>query len=456
AIRSIFKEWALVVIIILITGSNLITQNFFFDFRNSGYGMTYKTSQTENRIFNKDYYNSLDFQGDYLKTINILNNWKARNINPEHPEELPWIVFINTSGGGMKSMIWTYYSLSYTDSVLNGQLLSGSFMITGASGGMIGASFLRELYYRKLQGQMKSYYSDSLLNGLSRDILNPVAFSFSLNDWFFKIKRFRHKGLSYYKDRAYSFENKLNENTGYILDKPISAYKEAEFNAEIPMIVLTPTVINDGRIMYISPQDISYFLINEFNRKKEFHANVEFRRLYKNYNSDSLRYLSALRMNATFPYVTPIVAMPGVPQLQIMDAGIRDNYGLSTSLLFLNIFRDWIRENTSGVIFLQVTEVTEKTEEENKSILYQFFWPMGNVYQNIFNTQEIHNEQLIEFSDKWISDNIKFINLSLDTRNDNISLSWHLTKKEKEQILKSIVSPDNRNSIEELKSLLDK
>ena len=40
--------------------------------------------------------------------------------------------------------------LSKLDSATNGKLLKQTQLITGASGGMIGASYLRELYYQKV------------------------------------------------------------------------------------------------------------------------------------------------------------------------------------------------------------------------------------------------------------------------------------------------------------------
>ena len=55
-------------------------------------------------------------------------------------------------------------------------------------------------------------------------------------------------------------------------------------------------------------------------------------------------------MSASFPYITPNVNLPSEPSLEIMDAGLADNFGVSDAVLFLYNFKDWISENTSGVI----------------------------------------------------------------------------------------------------------
>jgi hypothetical protein len=78
-------------------------------------------------------------------------------------------------------------------------------------------------------------------------------------------------------------------------------------------------------------------------------------------DADSLRFLSALRMNATFPYITPNVSLPSTPAMEIMDAGLSDNFGVSDAVRFLYVFRQWIGENTSGVILLSIRDTPRST-----------------------------------------------------------------------------------------------
>ena len=53
-------------------------------------------------------------------------------------------------------------------------------------------------------------------------------------------------------------EKSFNEHTNSILDKPISAYEKPEKNAEIPMMILSPTEIANGRKVLISSTGISF------------------------------------------------------------------------------------------------------------------------------------------------------------------------------------------------------
>ena len=139
------------------------------------------------------------------------------------------------------------------------------------------------------------------------------------------------------------------------MDKPISAYDSLEMNAVIPMMILTPTIINDGRKLYIAARPVSfmnYDLVNYPDYSLFKVSGIDFQSLFKDHGARDLRFLSALRMSATFPYITPNTTLPTDPPVSIMDAGISDNFGLSDAVRFLYAYKEWIAENTSGVVFV--------------------------------------------------------------------------------------------------------
>jgi hypothetical protein len=75
-------------------------------------------------------------------------------------EEKPKLVILNTSGGGLRSALWTFTVLSNANEKLKSKLSQNLQMITGASGGMIGAAYFREIQLRKklktLDGQYRT------------------------------------------------------------------------------------------------------------------------------------------------------------------------------------------------------------------------------------------------------------------------------------------------------------
>ena len=93
-----------------------------------------------------------------------------------------------------------------------------------------------------------------------------------------------------------------------------------------------------------------------------------------------MRFTTALRMNATYPYILPNVYLPSVPSIEIMDAGFRDNYGIASATRFIHVFGDWIKENTSGVVLIQVTslnKIDEISPDESKGLISSLLNPLG-------------------------------------------------------------------------------
>ena len=129
-------------LILAIVSFNFLTNRFhLFQFRNYAYGLNYDFKSKY------DHENISDLQQDKSQlekavneNIEILNNWSQKNKGINKPK----MVFINTSGGGLRSALWTVHVLNYLDSLTNQQLTKQTHLITGASGGMIGAAFYRE------------------------------------------------------------------------------------------------------------------------------------------------------------------------------------------------------------------------------------------------------------------------------------------------------------------------
>jgi hypothetical protein len=379
------------------------------------------------------------------------------------------------SGGGKRAALWTFTSLQTADSLTDGQLMKNAILITGASGGLIGASFFRELKLRQQMGEAIRPHSEFHRQQISTDNLNPMIFSLLANDLFVGFTKFEYAGNFYLQDRGYTFEQQLNQITGGLMDKPISRYDSAELKAIIPMTILTPTIVNDGRKLYIAARPVTflnYDLINFPEYTSQKYSGVDFQRLFARHGADSLRFLSALRMCATFPYITPNTTLPTDPPIHIMDAGISDNFGLNDAIRFLYSYKEWIAENTSGVVFVSIRDspkLANIAAREGQTIMDAFTQPISSVYNNFENFQDITSDLLIGYAHSWFDNSIERIDIeyeaqdyvdilqkmdSLRKTNARASLSWRLTTREKQSIITNIGSEKNRAAIERLKKLL--
>lgn len=468
-----FGGWSTTTAIVLFLTLNYLAGEDFFSKRYEAYGLDYQAQPVvyDNESI-KANTQTENIQSDRLETLEMLANWRSKFSG----EEKPKIVFLCASGGGKRAALWTLTALQVADSITDGKLMENSIMISGASGGLIGASFFRELKLHEKSGGYINPYSHAHRKSLSNDNLNPLIFSLLANDLFVGFNKFEYFGNYYKRDRVYTFEDQLNSITEGLMDKPVSAYYEAEHNALIPMVVLSPTIINDGRKLYIAAHRVSYLnstIISYPDYELAKIAGVDYQILFKDHGAKNLRFLSALRMSATFPYITPNTTLPTDPAIQIMDAGISDNFGISDAVRFLYAFKDWIAENTSGIVIVSMRDspkLSQIVEHKGQTFIDAFSQPISTVYNNFENFQDIGNDTYLGFAKNWFTKPIDRIDLqyqvesyapilsqmdSLRQNNARASLSWRLTAREKQGIIDNINSPANIRELERLKTLLE-
>lgn len=459
ALKSWLNNWAIPVLIAIIISMDFLSNHTnAFNYRNYAYGMDYDKRKTEPYTIDnilaisKDDSLNKKTREAYIRT---LENWKKRT-----GEEKPKLVIVNSSGGGSRSALWTMTVLAGCDEQLDGKLNKHLQMITGASGGMVGAAYYRELLLRQHKGQITSLSDDRYQKNISKDMLNKLSFMATTNDIFVRYQKCHYNGHDYTKDRGYAFESQLHENTNYTMDHSLGYYREFEERGEIPTMIFSPTIINDGRRLLIASQPLN-FLTGNFGVKDSVdlsNENIDFLSFFGQQEAENIRFSSVMRASATFPMVMPMVTMPTEPQIQLMDAGIRDNYGGKTTMQFLHVMQDWIKENTSGVIILQIRDtkkILKNTTYTHFSFMDKLTMPFGNMYKNFPRVQDYNQEELMHIGERSFGFPIHYVSFNLrEKKEDRISLSWHLTKDEKEKIKKAFRSSLNTKAFENLKRLM--
>ncbi len=483
------RGWATTAIIAAFFVVNLLVGSELLDKPYEAFGLDYDTAPAAYTLASLRQANSAaHYQQDTANTLAILNTWQQREVAAHGT--LPKMVLICTSGGGLRSALWTTTALQAADSLTEGRLMDQARLITGASGGLIGAAYFRELVLQKKKREdqrsvesivlaaepsERSIYSRYYLDQIAQDNLNPMVFTLLVNDLFVRHQSFAYAGNAYAKDRGYAFEQQFNQNTGGILDKKLTDYRADERAARIPMLLLSPAVVNDGRKMFISAQRMSYMNPAPdgaaLEGKTSYPAKVkgvDFMRFFAEQGSEQLPFLTALRMNAAFPYVTPNVTLPTRPRIQIMDAGITDNFGVSDAVRFTYVFQDWINTHTSGVVLLTVRD-SEKdepiSEPDSPSLIQKMTGPFRFLYDNLFNIQDVNNDDRLEYAEAWLDVDLHCVSLEYSSyvtepdafgkfTSERPSLSWRLTSREKNNLIHNIHHPNNQRALRELQGLL--
>lgn len=459
ALSYFLRSWSLLFMILLYMGLNILYKYDIIDPRNKAYGLNY--SHSERPAYSLQSLESLSTNGkvdsDKKNMISILDHWKKN----QH-EEKPLMVLFNFSGGGVRSAGFSMSVLQELDSITGGKIMRKTMMMSGASGGMLAAAYFRELFRLKMNGALIDLEDKKYLDNISKDLLNPVFSSLITRDLISPSQKFSYGHYRYVKDRGYAFEEKLNLNTDYVLDKPIGFYTSAESKAKIPFMILNSTITRDFKKMMISSQPISFMMQASFRDSTSQITGpdaVDFGAFFKNKDAMNLRMLTALRMNATYPYVLPAVWLPSKPIIDVMDAGLRDNSGAETSYRFLNVFKDWIIENTRGILLIQVRSRKKGSWEKGYNV--------GGISEIITNPFTMLQTNWFTLQDYFQEDELSYLQNTFGSRLHRVSfmyvpknvdgeapLNFHLTASEKNEVSASLLRENNLKALQQVESFL--
>ncbi len=170
--------------------------------------------------------------------------------------------------------------------------------------------------------------------------------------------------------------------------------RQNEQEGLIPSIVFSPMLVEDGRRLLIGNQPLNDLAVNlgtallgddvaglrdQFTNEKQTTgsqgsptdydleypglASVSAVELFEMLGEESrknLRLASAVRMSATFPYITSSVTLPTEPPRHVVDAGYYDNYGVNLAAAWIASHRLWIKKNTAGVLLIQIRRLPQR------------------------------------------------------------------------------------------------
>lgn len=319
-----------------------------------------------------------------LRDADVLEAWRAR-LDGRDGREKPKLVLMTTSGGAYRAAFWTTLVLEALEEQVPG-FLEHIRLMTGASGGMVGAAYVaammeaadgpagRAVLPESPTARLSAETGDDSLTAVVRELIRrdlPKAVLWS---------QARDRGV-------------VLEEQWPTLDRSFASLRDGEAAGWRPSLVLAPMVVETGRRLLFSNLDLyglteaqsrdrSTVSIEEadFGVRPDFgedrrysRSAVEFFRAFPEVYEpepegdgprDAFKLRTAVRMNATFPFLSPAVNLPVKPARRLVDAGYYDNYGVNVALSWLHYNRRWVKANTSGVALLQIRAFPSEIERK--------------------------------------------------------------------------------------------
>jgi len=296
---------------------------------------------------------------------------------------LPKVVLVATSGGGQRSALWTATVLNELEEAQPG-FFYNIRLITGASGGMLGAahfvSKLDQLQQFDVANRFRAGgYNNEQVLSQRRELLRRLKIASNLEKsnldhvvqyWALQDLPRSFCPRPYTQDRGWALEEAWRANLEGALEKSVRSLQYGERQGWRPSLVFAPMLVEDGRRLLISNLDLDG-LTRSFGRvhtgekasRELFSLSaIEFFRLFP--QAERFKLSTAVRLNASFPYASPVAALPTQPSRRVVDAGYYDNFGISVATAWVYDNLEWIRRNTSGVLLIQIRDAVSQNSRQ--------------------------------------------------------------------------------------------
>lgn len=408
--------------------------------------------------------------------------------------KLPRLVVVCVSGGASRSAMWTNLVLNQLER--DPQLPGFSRqvrIVTGASGGMVGASY----WVATLSDSGHSSEQldpETFLPRLGQDHLTSVGH----HALFLDLPTLFLPG-EFEADRGIALEKAWSVNFAGALDGSFRSLAAGEMAGWRPSLIFSPMLVEDGRQLLVSNLYLPYLtdstgaLLNNggddltprrgrpagkprpgFSGKKMAEPEVrmkktppqryslsalEFFQLFP--RADAFRLSTAARMNASFPYISPAVDLPTEPRRRVVDAGYYDNYGVSLAARWLAQHREWLEENTSGVVLIQIRDSASEIrrlfpdqQERSWSWSRGVEWltgPLVGAASAREAQMSFHNDATLEsLTDLFNDDGREFFTTVVFEATVPIAMTWLVTRQDQAHLRAGWDSRTNQDAVQRL------
>ncbi len=368
-----------------------------------------------------------------------------------HSQRKPLLAVVATSGGGIRAAAWTAATLDH----LEGELAAKEWyegpgfpyhirLVTGASGGMVGAAF----YVASLTPPSRAASGD-YHGGI--DVFEIVSAD--------SLSRLLTHAVSLFSDRGSGLQHSWEARAGGVIATPFRALATKERAGWLPSLVYTPAMVEDGRRLFCSNLDLGMLTRTDSRAlasgEPETHAltGIELFKVFE--GADGVKLSTVARMSASFPYVSPAVQLPTEPPRRAVDAGYYDTFGVNVAARWIQKNATWLRQNVGGVVLIQIRDATGQRRDvaTKKGFLARAYSaiiaPVEGALEARTATAGFRNDEQVgrlrvEFSGTGHA-NFPFFTTVVFEFREQASLSWYLSGAEKNRLKDDIeTAPTNQ------------
>lgn len=355
-------------------------------------------------------------------------------------------VVIAINGGGIQAAAWAAQVLTGLEERARSEKIE-SFadsvrLISSVSGGSVGAAYFLN-QYDPVRGFNPAADMESIREAAQSSSLHAVGWGLLYWD----IRRpYIPWSVGLFNDRGFALERAWRRVEG--LDRKLSTWRAGVREGHRPAVIFNATSADIGtRFLFSNAR------VGEKEGQADFH---------QSYPGRDVPISTAVRLSATFPYVSPVARaydgrlLPDEPH--IADGGYYDAYGVSSLVEWLNaaLTEELSSKGIQSILVVEVRGDQRPAPEDDepadqspprdrdrltgvgrRSWSYQLHAPLGAMLEVRTAGQIAHNEaELCLLIRRWQLDprQIRIRRLLLEFPEASPPLSWHLTRGERDRI----------------------
>ncbi|MBN4006711.1 hypothetical protein [Nostoc sp. LPT] len=255
----------------------------------------------------------------------------------KHQDGKRTLVIICASGGGIQAAGWTVQVLSGLQELLGKSFTKAIGLISAVSGGSVGTMYYLDRFNKdgfleeseqEISNKTKTKVTASFY-AATKDSLDAVGWGLVYWDLWrfiglpFIVPRECDRGTAVETDWQGEMKDKDTKKI-----KTFGTWRKQIFDGEIPIPVFNATLVENGWRFLMTPVT---FYKKDPEKKYPEKKYRDFNTLFKDYD---MNVVTAARLSATFPYVSPIcrssVDIPNQQNYHVADGGYFDNSGFVT------------------------------------------------------------------------------------------------------------------------------
>jgi predicted acylesterase/phospholipase RssA len=325
-------------------------------------------------------------------------------------------VIVCAQGGGIQAAAWTAEVLARLDEELGGEFAPRVRLISSVSGGSLGAMYFSAAY----RGGKVSGHS-AIIQAARASSLEEIAFGLVYRDLPRIFLPFASSRLA---DRGAAAERAWSAQVGApAAGVMLAQWREETRRGQRPANIFNAMVAETGQRCLISTVDLG-----------RSSGRLEFAGMYPGLD---VRPVTAVRLSASFPYVTPAarVAAEVHEPYHFVDGGYFDNYGVLSAV---DVLLGGTAEAgpVKRILLIDIVAAQEQSAAlKSRGWFYQVLAPpaaflaMRNTAQVSRNYDDVRMAQMI-----LEGRGLEFHQVTFRFAAEEAPLSWHLTQMESEAI----------------------